>query len=392
MDHVPFFVIMLRLKKELTSLDNSSLFDFIQSKKKEGVIDLGIGDVVHPLNPLVAKAIIDATLEMTTEESRRGYGPKSGYPFLKEAIHRTYFSRLPIDVNDIYVNDGIISDFALFYNLFEGRIALQYPCYPPQFENTKRCDQPVELLPCVAENGFKPHLPLTPADLIILCSPHNPTGVALTKSDLKQWVDYAIEHEALILFDAAYQSFVYSPDVPKSIYEIEGAERVAIEFCSFSKSAGFTGLRCGYFVCPSQIEVSGKNLGKILSHIKSMSCNGVAYPIQRGAEMALTPECQKDIHKQVNRYKEAARYMRQALIESGFEVYGGIDAPYLWLKVPSEMTSIQFFEYLLDEANLMVIPGSGFGSLGEGYVRISSFVTMKTAKEAITQLRPLCKR
>ena len=365
---------MARLKQPLHTLDNASLFDFVAKKKRAGLIDLGVGDIVHPLIPEVAKAMCDATLEMAY--SGRGYGPKAGYPFLREAIHAKYYSRLPLTPDDIFVNDGIIGDFALFFDLLEGRVAIQDPCYPPQVGNPKRVGMEVELLPCNEENGFKPDLPKKSPDIIVLCSPHNPTGVALTRADLKKWVDYALEQNALILFDAAYQPFITSPDVPKTIYEIEGSEKVAVEFCSFSKGAGFTGLRCGYFVCPVQIEVDGKSLQSVVNQVKSMCSNGVAYPIQKGAEASL------DCDGFAKKYMPVACYMQKEL-----RAFGGVDSPYLWMKIANGMTSLEYFEYLVDKHNLLLIPGSGFGEHGEGYMRISSFVSMKVAKEAVAILK-----
>ncbi|MDN3504310.1 MAG: LL-diaminopimelate aminotransferase [Rhabdochlamydiaceae bacterium] len=393
---------LIPLSLELAQLEKNYLFSLVSAKKaqykNENTLDLGVGDVSKPLNKVVAQAIIDATTEMS--EKVFGYGPECGYPFLKQAIIQSSPAYSQFSEDEIFVNDGIISDMARFPLQFAPDItlAIQDPCFPPYFENLKflgRFKTNTVLIPCLEENNFIPNLPEERVDLIYLCSPHNPTGSALTREQLSKWVNYAKSNGSIILFDSAYQAFVTDDDVPSSIYEIEGAELVAIEFCSFSKSAGFTGLRCGYFVCPKGIEIdaNGKRHKFLpyVEHSKSISTNGVAYPIQKGAEAALTKKAQDEIRQDIESYMRSAKQLKLGLQAAGFTVFGGINCPYIWFKVPTEQTSVQFFETLLKEYDIVSVPGSGFGQFGEGYVRLSGFIDEQKAKLALQRLRAVCK-
>ena len=365
---------MKKLKSSLTSLDQNYVFSLVASRKKPGLINLGVGDILSPLRAPIAAAIKSAVDEMSTPSGVRGYGPELGYDFLRQKIKETYYKGFTVD--QILINDGIASDITLILDLFEEPIVvIQDPTYPPYFETLKMrglFDKAIKV-PCTKETNYIPLPPKQKADVIFLCSPQNPTGVALTRKELKAWVDYAKQCDAVILFDAAYQAFITREEVPSSIYEIEGAKDVAIEFSSFSKTSGFTGLRCGYTVCPVQ---------SILPHfqrLKTARTNGVAYPIQRGAEAALLlpPLC----------FKESMELLRSGMLSLGFEIVGGIDCPYIWWKIPNEMDSLTFFDYLITNFSLLAIPGSGFGLCGEGYMRLSALTSKETIRKALEALK-----
>lgn len=375
---------MIKVKSSFTTLDKNYVFSLVSSKKKPGMLDLGVGDILLPLLPSIQKGIKAAVDEMATPEGACGYGPELGYDFLREALCRTYYAKYGITPSDILISDGIASDITLILDLFDSpKIALQNPTYPPYFETLKMQGLFANalILPCNKETGYIPEIPKEKVDLIFLCSPQNPTGVALTRKELKAFVDFAKKSHALILFDAAYQAFVSRKEVPFSIYEIEGAKDVAIEFGSFSKTAGFTGLRCGYTLCPN------KDLLPHLERLKTVRTNGVAYPIQRGAEAALSLQGQKEIQERISYFQSSMRLLREGMQNLGFEIVGGIDCPYIWWKIPNQMDSLTFFEDLLQKTGIIAVPGVGFGSEGEGYMRLSALADKAIIEKALQCLK-----
>lgn len=361
------------------------------------IINLGIGDVALPLAPKIISAICDAVQEMGKQESMRGYGPSTGYSFLKEAIVRNEYANLGIQPDEIFISDGINSDAVNIQDLFssENTIAICNPTYPAYLDaslmNGRK--KKVIFLPLKEENNFSPVPPNERADLVYLCSPNNPIGLAMTKKELKSWVDWAQKNGSILVYDNAYVSFITSPDVPKSIFEIDGAKEVAIEMRSFSKTAGFTGLRCGYTVLPKSVKahLNGKKvpLHPLWMRRQNSKSNGVAYPIQKGALAVYSPEGKQETEKQISAYISAGKILKNGLQKLGYHCFGGVDAPYIWWKVPNGHTSWQFFDVLLKKCQLIAIPGVGFGSEGEGYIRLSCFTTTEIAQEAISRIREL---
>ena len=308
---------------------------------------------------------------------------------------------ISIEKEEIFVSDGAKCDTGNFQELFDtnNTIAITDPVYPVYLDSnvmagrtgkfhdkTQKFDK-VVYMPVTEENGFIPELPKEKVDLIYLCLPNNPTGTVLSKGELKKWVDYAKENKALILFDAAYEAFIVEKDVPHSIYEIEGAKEVAIEFKSFSKTAGFTGIRCAYTVVPKEIQINGISLNQLWNRRQCTKFNGVPYVTQRGAEAVYTEEGQKQIGENIDYYRENARIIREGLEKAGYTVYGGINAPYIWLKVPTGLTSWEFFDKLLEEKNIVGTPGSGFGPSGEGYFRLTAFGSRESTIEAMERIQ-----
>lgn len=356
-------------------------------KCDEPVLNFGVGDIALPLAPSIADAICKAVEEMTEPDKRKGYGPSEGYSFLREAILKNLYPSFGFSIDDIFIADGINSDIVNLLKLFAndctvGIIDPTYPIY--MIANMIVGRQKIVMIPCKEEHGFIPQPPKEHCDLIFLCSPCNPTGVVMNRHHLKAWVDYALAHDAIIIFDTAYSSFVRSSDIPKTIYEIKGAEKVAIECSSFSKSAGFTGLRCGYTILPHTLS------GQLNSSWKKRQVteyNGVAYPIQRGAEAAFSPQGKLETVAQVDSYLQCAHILREGIKSYGFTVFGGNDSPYVWWKAPKGMKSWDFFDLLLKECRIIVIPGVGFGKLGEGYMRVSGFTTVDFAKLAIERIQ-----
>lgn len=369
---------MVKVNPHYERLKRPIIFPVIEQKLKEfkgnDLINLGIGDVALPLAFDVAQAVSAAMVEMSQKPI--GYGPAEGYLFLRRALLDEY-SNYNIGVDEIFISDGINTDLANIADLFDPtcKVATIDPGYPVFGDSSLLAGKQVITLPCVEENNFIPKPPSEKVDVIYLCSPGNPTGVAMTRTDLEMWVAYAQSNDAIILFDAAYAGFITSPDVPKSIYEIEGAQSVAIEMRSFSKSAGFTGLRCSYSVIP---EATG--LTKLWKRRQNTKYNGCSYPVQCGALQALKSE---ESSAQVKTYLQCAGALKEAL---GQNVYGGINSPYLWWKVPDGMSSWEFFDVLLQEHHILGIPGVGFGSCGEGFVRLSAFTTMDKIKEVTNRL------
>ena len=407
---------MLRINDNYLRLPGSYLFAEVARRVKEyqaahpdaDIIRLGIGDVTQPLVPAVIEAMHKAVDEMGVKETFRGYGPDFGYDFLVNAIREGDYASRGVDIafDEVFISDGAKSDVGNIQELFadDAVIAVTDPVYPVYVDSNAmagraghyvndRWDRLV-YLPCNAENDFVPAVPDRDVDVIYLCYPNNPTGTVLTKEQLKVFVDWAKEHGALIIYDAAYRAFITTPGVPLSIYEVEGAKEVAIECNSFSKTAGFTGTRCAYTVIPH--EVVGKDekgndvsLNTLWKRRMATKFNGVSYPVQRAAAAVYTPEGQQQIKAVIDGYLENAHIIRDGLAAQGFTVFGGTDSPYVWLKVPEGMTSWDFFDLLLDKCHIVGTPGSGFGPSGEGYFRLTAFNTLDLTKKAVERMAAL---
>jgi LL-diaminopimelate aminotransferase len=367
---------------------------------------MGIGDVTLPLPDASVDAMIKAAEEQRNAATFRGYGPEQGYDFLREAIRENdYLSKdIEIDADEIFVSDGAKSDTGNIGDIFStfNKVAITDPSYPVYVDTNAMAGRAGEstnsgtwtnlvYLPCNEKNNFVPELPKEDVDLIYLCYPNNPTGTTLTKNQLSDWVKYAREHKAIILFDAAYEAFITEENVPHSIYEIEGAKEVAIEFRSFSKTAGFTGTRCAYTIVPKQLMAYSENgevvsLNKLWNRRHTTKFNGTSYVVQRAAEATYSENGKKQVKALIAYYQENARIIREALIKTGHLVYGGINAPYIWAKTPGETTSWEYFDYLLKEKNIVTTPGAGFGTSGEGYVRFSAFGSRDNTIEAMKRL------
>ena len=336
--------------------------------------------------------------EIGTAEGFKGYGPEQGYDFLRTAIvENDYKTRgVEIEKDEIFVSDGAKCDCGNIVDIFgkENKVAITDPVYPVYLDTNIMSGREVIYLPVTAENNFVPELPKEKVDMIYLCFPNNPTGTVLTKEDLKKWVDYAKENNSVILYDAAYEAFITEENIPHSIYEVEGAKEVAIEFRSYSKTAGFTGVRCAYVVIPKELKGKTKD-GEEVSYNKlwnRRTCtkfNGVSYIVQRAAEATYSEEGRKQIQENINYYLENARIIKQGLEKAGFTCYGGVNSPYVWLKVPDGMTSWEFFDELLEKANVVGTPGSGFGPHGEGYFRLTAFGTKENTQKAIERIMNL---
>ena len=370
------------------------------------IIRLGIGDVVLPLPAPIVAAMKAGADEMAQRESFRGYGPEQGYEFLLEAIAGHYHAQgANVAIDEIFVSDGSKCDTANIQEIFalDNVIALTDPVYPVYVDTNVMAGRTGEAdtsgryanlvyLPTTAENGFDPPLPGGHVDIIYLCSPNNPTGAVMSRASLERWVAYARKEGAVILFDAAYEAFIREPGLVHSIFEIPGARDVAIEFRSFSKTAGFTGTRCAFTVIPK--EVCGRDavgapvpLHGLWTRRHTTKFNGVSYPVQRAAAAVFTPEGSRAVQANIDYYMENARIIREGLAAAGYRVYGGQNAPYIWLRVPAGVTAWDFFDRLLAEANVVGTPGSGFGSCGEGYFRLSAFGLRENIQEAIERIR-----
>lgn len=406
---------MARINEEYLKLPGSYLFADIAHKveafkrahPETEIIRLGIGDVTRPLPPSVIAALHKAVEEQATPEGFRGYGPEQGYAFLREAIAEGDFASrgVKIDPADIFISDGAKCDLGNFQELFgrESVIAVTDPVYPVYVDSNVMAGRAgtfdekagswsgIVYLPCTAENGFIPSLPVKRPDVIYLCLPNNPTGTALSRADLQRWVDYARANECLILFDAAYEAYIREEGIPHSIYELEGAGEVAVEFRSFSKPAGFTGLRCGYVVVPETVRArsaEGKTvaLKPLWNRRQTTKYNGCPYIVQRAAEAVYTPQGRREVRENVDYYMENAATIRSGLQEAGLEVYGGVNAPYIWLKTPGGMDSWTFFEVLLHELGIVGTPGVGFGPSGEGYFRLTAFGSRENTAKAMRRI------
>ena len=361
--------------------------DYKKKHPEADVISLGIGDVTQPLAPAVVGALHKAADEMAVAASFRGYGPERGYDFLREAIVENDFRRHGIDVeaDEIFVSDGAKSDTGNFQELLSEKcvVAVTDPVYPVYVDSNLMAGRTIVKLPCTPENGFVPQLPSDHVDVIYLCYPNNPTGTTLTKAQLKAWVDYATQEEALIFYDAAYEAYIQSEDVPHSIYEIPGASKCAVEFHSYSKTAGFTGIRCGYTVVPKTLRMP---LNALWNRRQCTKFNGASYLSQRAAEAIYTSQGKVQIKETISYYMKNAHVMRASLTDMGFKVYGGIDAPYLWVKTPGNMTSWEFFDWMLQSAHIVCTPGVGFGDKGEGFVRLTAFGTHENTVKALRRI------
>lgn len=380
---------------------------FKEKHPQADVISLGIGDVTQPLCPAVIDAIRRAASEMATAEGFRGYGPEQGYAFLREAIRENDFEQrgVRLSADEIFINDGAKSDTGNFQELLHQNnvIAVTDPIYPVYIDANVmagRCGafrdgrwSRVHYMPTIAMNNFIPQIPQEQhVDIIYLCYPNNPTGTVVTKQELQKWVDYALRTDALILFDAAYHAYIQNKDIPHSIYEISGARRCAVEFRSFSKTAGFTGVRCGYTVVPKEVSVTTQGGERIPLHRlwlrrQCTKFNGTSYISQRAAEAIYSPEGKRQVQETINYYMQNARRMRSTLKAAGFEVYGGENAPYIWMRTPDGMGSWQFFEMLLNNAHIVCTPGVGFGPSGDGYVRFTAFGTHERTDEALSRIK-----
>lgn len=355
------------------------------------LIRLGIGDVTLPLPKASVEAMKRASCELGEKSTFRGYGPEQGYDFLRNAIAEYYKGfHVTLDPKEVFISDGAKSDLGNILDLFDkdNTVLITDPVYPVYVDTNVMDGRNIVFLNANEQNGFLP-MPdeSIKADLIYLCSPNNPTGAAYNKQELKAWVDYAIAQDAIILFDSAYEAFILGDELPHSIYEIEGAERVAIEFCSLSKTAGFTGTRCSYTVVPMALEREGMSLNKMWLRRQTTKFNGVSYVVQRGAEAVFTPEGQIQVKENVEYYRENAKMIADCLTELGIWFTGGVHSPYLFLKCPNGMDSWQFFDYLLNEANVVGTPGCGFGTNGEGFFRLTAFSDHEGTKEAVERLR-----
>ena len=379
---------------------------YIQNNSSCDIIKLGIGDVTEPLPKSCRDAMSKALNEMGTKDGFKGYGPEQGYPWLREKISDNEFiSRgCQIAPDEIFVSDGSKCDSSNILDILgnDNSIAVTDPVYPVYVDSnvmTGRTGESLQdgtyqgliYLPINEENNFLPEIPSSKVDIIYLCFPNNPTGATITKVDLKKWVDYANQNNSLILFDAAYEAFIQDKDIPHSIYEIEGAKDCAIEFRSFSKNAGFTGVRCAYTVIPKNLSgLNSKsekiNLWSLWNRRQSTKFNGVSYIVQRGAEAVYSSDGKKEVKDLIGFYMENAKIMKNKLKTAGFTVYGGDNAPYIWIKVPDQMTSWDFFDYLLEKANVVGTPGSGFGLSGEGYFRLSAFNSREKVIDAMERI------
>ena len=407
---------MIKINENFLELQESYLFATIAKKVAEyskenpdrKIIKLGIGDVTRPIPDAVLEAMHKAVDEQAHSETFRGYGPEQGYDFLREKIKEyDYKTRgVDIDISEIFVSDGAKCDCGNIVDIFakDNKVAITDPVYPVYLDTNVMAGRSgkydkesgkyknIVYIPATSENNFVPQLPKEKVDMIYLCYPNNPTGTTLTKAQLAEWVKYAKENKAIILFDAAYEAFISDEDVPHTIYEIEGAKEVAIEFRSYSKTAGFTGIRCAYIIIPKELKgytESGEEveLNKLWNRRHCTKFNGVSYVTQRAAEAIYTDEGKRQVRENINYYKENAKIIKQGLEEAGYTVYGGTNSPYVWLKLPDGMKSWDFFDKLLSEANVVGTPGVGFGPSGEGYFRLTGFGTKENTKEAIERIK-----
>lgn len=405
---------MALINEHFLKLQNNYLFSDITKKvnsfkithPKAKIIRMGIGDVTRPLAPAVIEAMHKAVDEMAQADTFRGYGPEQGYPFLIDAILKHDYARrgVSLEPSEIFINDGAKSDCGNIGDLLrhDNSIGVTDPVYPAyidsnvlggrtgRLENGKWSD--VVYIPCTAENQFIPALPARRVDILYLCYPNNPTGTTLTKEELKKWVNYALAHNVLIMYDSAYEAYIRQPDIPHSIYEIKGAKKVAIEFRSFSKTAGFTGVRCGYTVVPKELNaftLGGEPvaLNKLWNRRQCTKFNGTSYITQRGAEAVYSAAGQAQVQATIRYYMENAQLMKEGLESCGLTVYGGTDAPYLWVKTPHGLSSWKFFDQLLYEVHIVGTPGVGFGPSGEGYLRLTAFGDRNDTIEAISRLK-----
>lgn len=387
----------MNINKNYQNLEQSYLFSTVARKVKEfseknpdkKIIRLGIGDVTRPLCNAVIEAMHKAVDEMSNQSTFRGYGPEQGYDFLREAVKGYYAKRnVQLELDEIFISDGAKSDLGNILDLFdkENTVLVPDPVYPVYVDTNIMAGRKVLYINANGSNDFLPMPDMNiKADIIYICSPNNPTGAVYNKSQLKEWVDYALSNNAVILFDAAYECFISDENLPKSIYEIERAKECAIEFCSLSKTAGFTGTRCGYTIVPNSLGA----LNKMWVRRQTTKFNGVPYIVQRGAEAVFSKEGQKEINENINYYKENAKIISETLDKCGIGYTGGKHSPYIWLKCPNDMKSWEFFDYLLEQIQVVGTPGAGFGVNGEGYFRLTSFGSRENTLEAMERFKSL---
>ena len=401
---------MAIVNENFFKLKTNHVFETVLEKKNEylkkhpnaKLIHLGIGDVTLPLTNSVTDAMHRAVDELGKKETFRGYGLVPGYDFLREKISEYDYQNRGIDIstNEIFIADGTKNDAGNIIDLFSenNTVAITDPVYPVYRDtNIMFGRHKIVYLECTEENNFTPQLPKEKVDMIYLCCPNNPTGTVLKTKDLQMWVEYARENHSIILYDSVYESFITEDDVPHSIYEIEGAKDVAIEFRSFSKLAGFTGVRCSFMVIPNEVNLYNKSNEKVkIQNLwlrrQNSKFGGVSYITQRGAEAIYSEEGMKEVHNNVKYYLENGKYLKTELKKLGFTVYGGTNSPYLWIKVPEKETSWSFFDRLLNEANVVTTPGAGFGKCGEGFIRITSFGSKEDSMEAIKRIAKVVNR
>lgn len=405
---------MALVNEHFLKLQSNYLFSDIAKKvnsfkvthPKQKIIRMGIGDVTQPLAPAVIEAMHKAVDEMASRETFHGYGPEQGYPFLIDAIIKNDYESIGVSLepSEVFISDGAKSDCGNIGDLLrhDNSIGVTDPVYPVYIDSNVMAGRTgtwengtwsdVVYIPCTAENKFIPELPSRRVDIIYLCYPNNPTGTTLTKEELKKWVNYALANDAIIMYDSAYEAYIQDPNIPHSIYEIKGAKKVAIEFRSFSKTAGFTGVRCGYTVVPKEVSATtlkGERffLNKLWLRRQCTKFNGTSYITQRGAEAVYSPEGKEQVRQTINYYMNNARLMKEGLEACGLQVYGGENAPYLWVKTPDGLSSWKFFEKLLYEVYIVSTPGVGFGPSGEGYLRLTAFGDHKDTLEAIQRIQ-----
>lgn len=359
------------------------------------IISLGIGDVTQPLASAVTQAMKKAVDDCTTTQNFHGYGPEQGYDFLRSKIIENDYAKrgISLTVDEIFISDGAKSDLGNIGDILSSNniIGVTDPVYPVYVDTNTMAGRQIRYIPCTAENGFTGDIPTEKIDVMYLCFPNNPTGAVITREGLKRWVDYALKNDTLILYDSAYEAFITDPTIPHSIYEIDGAKECAIEFRSFSKTAGFTGIRCGYTVIPKELKIqseSGKRvaLNPVWNRRQCSKFNGASYISQRGAEAVFSAEGYSQTRATIQYYLTNAQIIRDSLSKSGLEVFGGENAPYIWVRTPQGVDSWTFFDRLLHHAQVVVTPGAGFGPSGEGYVRITAFGTRENTKEAIERI------
>ena len=395
---------MACVNENFAALQESYLFSevahrvaaFSAAHPEKKIIRLGIGDVTLPLAPVVVDAMQKAAAEMGVKETFRGYGPEQGYAFLHEALVKYYAGfGVALESSEIFISDGAKSDCGNITDIFDdaNMVLVPDPVYPVYLDTNIMRGRTILFMEGSPENHFLPMPdPAMKADIIYLCSPNNPTGAAYSKAQLQEWVAYARKNDAVILYDAAYEAFIEDGELPRSIFQIEGAKECAIELCSLSKTAGFTGTRCGYTVVPVALKRKTKNgkemsLNKMWLRRQTTKFNGVPYIVQRGAEAVFTPEGQKQCHENLAYYKENARLIGEVLEEKGITYYGGKNSPYIWMQCPGQMKSWEFFDFLLEKLGIVGTPGSGFGSKGEGWFRLTAFAGREATEEAVERLR-----
>ncbi len=404
---------MFKINDNYLKLPGSYLFSTIAKKvaayseankdKADNIIRLGIGDVTLPLSPAVIERLHSAVDEMSKKETFKGYAPDLGYEFLRTAIvENDYKSRgCDIAADEIFISDGAKSDSGNIGDIFaqDNKIAVCDPVYPVYVDTNAMAGRTgvydpaaekwsgVIYMPCTKENNFCPEIPDKTPDIIYLCFPNNPTGTTITKEQLQVWVDYALKSGSVIIYDAAYEAYISTPGVPHSIYECEGAKACAIELRSFSKNAGFTGTRLGFTVIPKELKSGDVTLHSLWARRHGTKFNGAPYIIQAAGAAVYTEEGKKQTAEQIAYYMNNAKIIREGLEAAGYEIYGGKDAPYIWLKTPDNMTSWEFFDYLLEKLNIVGTPGSGFGPSGEGYFRLTAFGSLENTKRAMERIK-----